>query len=83
MLDKSRNSLKRTIKIDDYRIQITDKSPGKKIVSFLHVIGTNPEIKKGQPKSERFLYSEEYGKKREIEGYKISGDNTISYSIQL
>lgn len=83
ILDKSRNILKRTIKIDDHRIQITDKSPGKKIVSFLHVIGTNPEIMEGQSKSERFLYSEEYGKTREIKGYKISGDNTISYSIQL
>lgn len=85
MTDYMEHKLTRTIEIHSDDIEITDESKGETIDSYLHFVSANTDIidiKKGQKSVLQTPYAEEFGKQEQISAIKISGEDSVQYTIR-
>lgn len=85
--DYKKNNIKRHIKISNETITIDDESTGNELLAYLH-FSRNDDTSRlrvicGKKEMRKMPYSEEFGKKSEIDTIEISGENILRYIIEL
>lgn len=87
MTDYKGNLIERNIKIDNDRIMVIDRCKNDKIDSFLHFTSMFNEsdlvVERGEISKFETYYAEEFGRFENINAIKISGKNTVKYTISI
>lgn len=87
MTDYKKHVLKRTISVQTDSLEIVDESNGESLESYLHFADKSDipmlHVRKGGIKRLTFPYAEEFGLQKEITAFRLYGQDSIRYTIQI
>lgn len=85
--DYKKNKVKRTIQMGSDGITLIDVSQGNHLENYFHFNIDNIDIIRiytnGKLKTNKTLYSEEYGQAKEVKSATVNADNTIKVLLSF